>query len=85
MDNFEDELQGVIRVMCAYIQTDTDMSLIQALQKSLTDEADDQELSFLLEREFEMCQNRLSYNKSWQQTEGSQIVLWLRNEIKLTL
>ena len=85
MENFEDELQGVIRVMCAYIQTDSDMSLIQSLEKSLTDESEEQELSFLLKREFEMCQSRLNYNKSWQETVGSQIVLWLRNEIKLTL
>ena len=79
------DLSWIVYYLCEYIQDDADMSLIDALEDSLFEAACGPDptpgcrISSDLKLEFNRCSANLAINKDWQETVGSQIVLWLRN------
>ena len=79
------DLSWIVYYLCEYIQEDADMSLVDALEISLFEAACGPEpspncrISPHLKLEFNRCSANLVINRDWQDTVGSQIVLWLRN------
>ena len=79
------DLSWIVYYLCEYIQEDADMSLIDALENSFFEAACGSEpspgcnISADLRVEFNRCAASFENNRDWQDTVGSQIVLWLRN------
>ena len=80
-----DDLSWIIYYLCEYIQTVADVSVINVLETNLLeaacgpDPSPGCELPDDLQAEFTRCSVTFSINRDWQNTVGSQIVLWLRN------
>ena len=79
------DLSLIVHYFCEYIQNDADISLVNALKNSLlgaacgSDPSSDCEISLDLQVQFNRCVSNFEINRNWQDTVGSQIVLWLRN------
>ena len=79
------DLSLIVHYFCEYIQSDADISLVNALKTSLlgaacgSDPSSDCDISLDLHVQFNRCVSNFEINRNWQDTIGSQIVLWLRN------
>ena len=79
------DLSLIVHYFCEYIQNDADISLVNDLKTSLlgaacgSDPSSDCDISLDLHVQFNRCVSNFEINRNWQDTIGSQIVLWLRN------
>ena len=78
------DLSLIIHYFCEYIQNDADIILVYALKTSLlgaacgSDPSADCDISLDLHVQFNRCASNYEINSNWQDTIGSQIILWLR-------
>ena len=79
------DLSWIVQYICEYIQNDADMSLVDALENSLPKKAcgseplSDCKIFLDLQLQFNRYVSNFETNRDWQNTIGSQIILWLRN------